>query len=169
MGMLDLNTKYSIAQAVTSTGDTASTNVYDAGSAASADIGLNDELWINVTCNTTATSGGSATVQAVLQDSADNSTFADALVGAVFPVASVTQGVALLQACPPLGLRRYTRGDLEAAKAAGETLHIQVLGLVAIAADVTPELARNTIGSIHVLGALQASPAVKAALRGRIR
>ena len=51
MGMLDLNTKYSIAQAVTSTGDTASTNVYDAGSAASADIGLNDELWINVTCN----------------------------------------------------------------------------------------------------------------------
>ena len=109
MGMLDLNTKYSIAQAVTSTGDTASTNVYDAGSAESADIGLNDELWINVTCNTTATSGGSATVQAVLQDSADNSTFADALVGAVFPVASVKQGVALLQACPPLGLRRYTR------------------------------------------------------------
>ena len=62
MGMLDLNTKYSIAQAVTSTGDTASINVYDAGSAESADIGLNDELWINVTCNTTATSGGSATV-----------------------------------------------------------------------------------------------------------
>ena len=68
-----------------------------------------------------------------------------------------------------LGLRRYTRGDLESAKAAGETLHIQVLGLVAIAADVTPELACDTIGSIHVLGALQASPAVKAALRGRIR
>ena len=74
MGMLDLNTKYSLAQAVTSTGDTASTNVYDAGSAESSDIGLNDELWFNVICSTTATSGGSATVQAVLQDSADNST-----------------------------------------------------------------------------------------------
>ncbi len=109
MGMLDLNTKYSIAQAVTSTGDTASTNVYDVGSAASADIGLNDELWINVVCSTTATSGGSATVQAVLQDSADNSTFADVLAGPALAVANVTQGAVLLQACPPLGLRRYTR------------------------------------------------------------
>jgi Arc/MetJ-type ribon-helix-helix transcriptional regulator len=68
-----------------------------------------------------------------------------------------------------LGLRRYTRKDLEAVKAAGEILHIQVLGLVAIAADVTPKLARDTIGSIHVLGALQAGPAVKAALCERIR
>ena len=109
MGMLDINTKFSAAQAVTSTGDTASTNVYDAGRAESSDIGLNDELWFNVICSTTATSGGSATVQAVLQDSADNSTFADALVGAVLPVASVKQGAVLLQACPPLGLRRYTR------------------------------------------------------------
>lgn len=109
MGMLDLNTKYSIAQAVTSTGDTASTNVYDAGSANSSDIGLNDELWINVVCSTTATSGGSATVQAVLQDSANNSTFADVLAGPALAVANVTQGAVLLQACPPLGLRRYTR------------------------------------------------------------
>ncbi|MEP7044206.1 MAG: hypothetical protein ABI843_14170 [Dokdonella sp.] len=68
-----------------------------------------------------------------------------------------------------LGLRRYTRKDLEAAKAAGEMLHIQVLGLVAIASDVTPKLARDTIGSLHVLGALQADPAVKAALADRIR
>lgn len=109
MGMLDLNTKLSIAQAVTSPGDTASTNVYDAGSAASSDIGLADELWINVVCSTTATSGGAATVQAVFQDSADNVTFADALAGAVLPVANVVQGAVLLQACPPLGLRRYTR------------------------------------------------------------
>ena len=68
-----------------------------------------------------------------------------------------------------LGLRRYTREDLEAVKAAREVLHIQVLGLVAIAADVPPKLALDTIGSIHVLGALQASPAVKAALGERIR
>jgi Arc/MetJ-type ribon-helix-helix transcriptional regulator len=68
-----------------------------------------------------------------------------------------------------LGLRQYTRQDLEAVQAAGETLHIQVLGLAVIAAEVSPELARATISSIHVLGALQASPAVKAALRDRIR
>jgi Arc/MetJ-type ribon-helix-helix transcriptional regulator len=68
-----------------------------------------------------------------------------------------------------LGLRRYSRQDLEAVKAAGETLHIQVLGLAVIAADVPPKLARETIASIHVLGALQASPAVKAALSDRTR
>src|SRR5215218_1306291 len=68
-----------------------------------------------------------------------------------------------------LGVRQYSRADLEAVKAAGETLHIQVLGLAVIAADISPELARETIASIHVLGAMQASPAVKAALRDRIR
>jgi Arc/MetJ-type ribon-helix-helix transcriptional regulator len=68
-----------------------------------------------------------------------------------------------------LGLRQYNRKDLEAVKAAGERLQIQVLGLAVIAADVPPELAAETIASIHVLGALQASPAVKAALHDRIR
>jgi Arc/MetJ-type ribon-helix-helix transcriptional regulator len=67
-----------------------------------------------------------------------------------------------------LGLRHYSREDLEAVRAAGKTLHIQVLGLASIAHDVTPELARATIGSIVVLGALRASPAVKAALANRI-
>ena len=68
-----------------------------------------------------------------------------------------------------LGLRHYSREDLEAAQAAGQTLHIRVLGLASIAEDVTPELARATIASVEVLGALHASPAVKAALRDRIR
>jgi Arc/MetJ-type ribon-helix-helix transcriptional regulator len=68
-----------------------------------------------------------------------------------------------------LGLRRFTRADLERVRAAGDPLHIQVLGLAVIASDVSPELARATIASIHVLGALQASLEVKAALSGRIR
>jgi Arc/MetJ-type ribon-helix-helix transcriptional regulator len=67
-----------------------------------------------------------------------------------------------------LGLQNYTRRDLEAARAAGETLQIRVLGLATIADDVTPELALETIDSIEVLGAFRASPAVKAALAGRI-
>ena len=67
-----------------------------------------------------------------------------------------------------LGLRHYSRDDLEAACAAGQTLHIRVLGLASIASDVTPELARATIASISVLGALHASPAVKAALADRM-
>ena len=68
-----------------------------------------------------------------------------------------------------LGLRHYSRDDLEAAQAAGQTLDIRVLGLASIADDVTPELARATIASVEVRGALLASPAVKAALRDRIR
>ena len=48
-------------------------------------------------------------------------------------------------------------------------LHLRVLGLARIAADVTPELAKATLASVTVFGALQASPAVKAALAGRIR
>jgi Arc/MetJ-type ribon-helix-helix transcriptional regulator len=67
-----------------------------------------------------------------------------------------------------LGLRRYSRENLEAVRAARQSLHIQVLGLAIIDADVSPELARDTIASIHVLGALQAPAAVKAALKDRI-
>jgi Arc/MetJ-type ribon-helix-helix transcriptional regulator len=68
-----------------------------------------------------------------------------------------------------LGLRHYSRADLEAARAAGRRLDIRVLGLATIARDVTPELARAAIASLEVLGALHASPAVKAALADRIK
>jgi Arc/MetJ-type ribon-helix-helix transcriptional regulator len=67
-----------------------------------------------------------------------------------------------------LGLQSYSRTDLETVLAAGERLQIQVLGLAAIAADVTPELAAATIDSVTILGVFQASAAVKAALAGRI-
>ncbi len=66
-----------------------------------------------------------------------------------------------------LGLTHYSSRDLEAARDAGAPLHIQVLGLASIASDVTPELARAAIASVQVLGAFQASPAVKAALADR--
>ena len=80
---------------------------------------------------------------------------------------AVKQSVARRQL--DLGLRHYSRLDLEAIRAAGESLHIQVLGLAVIAPDVSADLARATIASIQVLGALQASPEVKAALSDRIR
>src|SRR5271165_5185681 len=68
-----------------------------------------------------------------------------------------------------LGLRRFSREELEAAKAKGDRLSIQVVGLATIDDDVTPELALAAIDSITVLGALHASKAVKAALVDRIR
>ena len=68
-----------------------------------------------------------------------------------------------------LGLRNYSRQDLEQARRTGQMLEINVLGLATIAQDVTPELARATIASVFVLGALHAGPAVKSALADRMR
>lgn len=67
-----------------------------------------------------------------------------------------------------LGLRDIGVADLEAARATGKRLHLKVVGLLRIASDVTPELARATIGSLTVLGALHAGPEIKAALADRI-
>jgi len=67
-----------------------------------------------------------------------------------------------------LGLQEFSRRDLEAARKSGTRLRIHVLGLVRIADDVSPALALQAIESIAVLGALHASPAVKAALAERI-
>ena len=67
-----------------------------------------------------------------------------------------------------LGLRRFTRQDLEAVQSAGEKLDIRVLGLTTIDDDVSAELARATISSLTVLGAFHASVEVKAALADRL-
>ncbi|NML16916.1 CopG family transcriptional regulator [Azohydromonas caseinilytica] len=68
-----------------------------------------------------------------------------------------------------LGIQHFSADDLRAVQAAGQRLQIRVLGLASIGAEVTPELALSTIDSIVVLGVLQASPAVKAALASRMR
>lgn len=67
-----------------------------------------------------------------------------------------------------LGLRTYTRADLETVAEAGEQLEIRVLGLAVIADDVPAAIARRAIASITVLGALHASAEVKAALADRL-
>ena len=68
-----------------------------------------------------------------------------------------------------LGLRHFSREQLEQVRAAGEQLHVRVLGLLTIAPDVSAKLARATISSLTVLGALHASAEVKAALADRMR
>jgi len=66
-----------------------------------------------------------------------------------------------------LGSSHYTRRDLEEIRDAGQMIHIRVLGLASIAADVSPQLALATIASVEVLGAFRAPTAVKAALAPR--
>ncbi len=67
-----------------------------------------------------------------------------------------------------VGLQHFSRADLENALAKGQQLRVQVVGLARIADDVTPELARAAIESVTVLGAFQASPAVRRSLADRI-
>lgn len=82
---------------------------------------------------------------------------------------SVPVQAALSRQMLELGLCALGRADLEAAVARGEQLSIRVVGLARIAPDVTPDLARAAIGSLTVLGALQASPEVRAALADRLK
>jgi len=67
-----------------------------------------------------------------------------------------------------LGLVEFSRSDLETVRKSGKRIRIQVLGLARIAPDVSAALALATIESVSVLGAFEASPAIKAALRDRI-
>jgi Arc/MetJ-type ribon-helix-helix transcriptional regulator len=67
-----------------------------------------------------------------------------------------------------VGLQHFSRADLEQAVAAGQALEVQVVGLARIADDVPADLAQAAIRSVTVLGAFQASPAVRKALSGRI-
>jgi Arc/MetJ-type ribon-helix-helix transcriptional regulator len=66
-----------------------------------------------------------------------------------------------------VGLQHYSRADLETVVKAGQRLRIQVVGLARIADDVPPDLARDAIESLTVLGAFQASAAVRKALSDR--
>jgi Arc/MetJ-type ribon-helix-helix transcriptional regulator len=68
-----------------------------------------------------------------------------------------------------LGLRHVTRDELERLREKGQRIDLRVVGLARIAHDVPAALARATIGSLMVLGALDASPAVRQALADRIR
>ena len=68
-----------------------------------------------------------------------------------------------------VGVLVYSRADLERKQAAGDKLEIRVVGMVHLGRDVTPELARDVIQSLHVYGVLRAGQAVKDALADRIR
>ena len=68
-----------------------------------------------------------------------------------------------------VGVLVCTRADLEKRRAAGEKIDINVVGMVRLGKDVTPDLARDVIQSLQVYGVLRASPALKDALADRIR
>ncbi len=106
--ILDQQQTLSAAQAVTAIGDTVSTNTYDTGQPYDANLGGGHYVMVRVGAG--VTSGGSPTVQVVLQDSADGSSWADAqlLTPALAP-AALTASKILVRSRLPAGLRRYVR------------------------------------------------------------
>jgi Arc/MetJ-type ribon-helix-helix transcriptional regulator len=63
-----------------------------------------------------------------------------------------------------LGVAVYTREDLEARVAAHKPIDIRVVGVLKIADDVTPELAKAAIRSVTVFGKIRATPEVLSSL-----
>ena len=68
-----------------------------------------------------------------------------------------------------VGIIFYTRKELENYQKTGTMLDLRVVGMIAIANDITPELARATIHSVEIHGVFRASDAVKSALADRIK
>lgn len=108
MAYIDSQEVFSVAQAVTAIGDTVSTNQLD--TLAAHDQGIGQNVTVIVKVHTTFTSAGAPTVQAVLQTSADNSTWVDAAIGPAFALAALTAGTTIYSQELPNGvLRRYIR------------------------------------------------------------
>jgi len=68
-----------------------------------------------------------------------------------------------------VGIMIFTASGLKKRLEKGEMLDIMVVGMFVLSEGITPELARNTINSIKVLGIFEASKEVKEALADRIR
>lgn len=108
MAIIDAQLELSDAQAVTASA--ASTNVIDL-TATAPNLGQgSQDLYLQVICDTTAdSSGDAATLDIALQDSANNSSFANVLASVQLAEASVTAGTTLFITKLPPNLRRYIR------------------------------------------------------------
>lgn len=103
--IIDKFLQVSDAQAVTSSA--ASTDVIDFGQP-SPDIGMSDQCSMVITVGESATAAGAATVTFSVQDSADNSAWANVVATAAIDKANLAAGQQI--AIPmPTKLRRYCR------------------------------------------------------------
>lgn len=66
-----------------------------------------------------------------------------------------------------LGTLHYSRKDLEKLQAEGAKLVIKVIGLLVLAQDISPELAKATIDTVQVFGVFRATEAVKDVLNNK--
>ena len=66
-----------------------------------------------------------------------------------------------------IGVLSYSRSDLERFIGKGEKVKLNILGMLHLHHDITPELALQAIESLQVRGIFQASDEVRAALADR--
>ena len=102
---IDKNLQVSDAQAVTDTA--ASTDVIDFGQT-NPNVGMDDRSSMVITVDTAAEAVGAATVTFAVQDSADNSSFADVAVTTAIGKATLVAGYQHVIPMPTK-LRRYCR------------------------------------------------------------
>jgi len=107
MAILDAELEFSDAQAVTAAA--ASTNVVDL-TAVNANVGKGNQLYLQVKCGVTATSGGSATLRIQLQDcDTVGGTYAIVAESVSWAVADITAGTVLFTIALPPTLRQFVR------------------------------------------------------------
>jgi len=115
--IFDKELLFSDAQAVTSTGANASTNIVDLG--VRRDIGRGEPLWLTIVVPTAFTSGGAGTLDFQLQTD-DNSSFSSATTlwtSSAQALAALAAG-AKWQVRLPKGCERYLRLNYQVATAA---------------------------------------------------
>lgn len=112
MSIIDKFLQISTAQVITATA--VSTDVIDAGAtknpAIGRDLGGGTQLFLEVTVGATFTAGGAGTLTIALQDSADNSSFADVLTTPALALAALTAGQRFYIPLPAK-MRRYIRAN----------------------------------------------------------
>lgn len=68
-----------------------------------------------------------------------------------------------------IGVPVYDKSDFDNIKSNGEKVKMSLVGLLHLANDITPELAREVVESIRVHGIFHASKEVKATLADRMK
>ncbi len=67
-----------------------------------------------------------------------------------------------------IGVQVLGKEELERAIAQGRKVKLQVIGMLKIGKNVTPELIESAVASAKVYGVLRASPHVKRALQSKM-
>ena len=68
-----------------------------------------------------------------------------------------------------MGIFEYSRKDLEKTVSKGERKGFNIIGMLVLNNDITPELANQAIESIRVRGVFKAPASLKEALKDRIK